>query len=258
MGKNVLYNGAIRLLNYIKFYTTTNKDESSMTTFVPEPEGTLSIDTNANGINVKEYAYVNVDVPVSSESVTPSIGVNENGLITVSGSGVTTVTHQLSSTDDADFVASNILKGVSIFGLAGTAESASGISIVEAECTTLTEETILDGTTITPDSSFAAIAVKNLGKGIYIFKRDNVSHDTMTGMKYLTIQRLSNASSSCWGQQGNNQSAYANVYGMTDTTTGTYFYLVGKSTFAFRANSQNVTMHYKGYFIPASVLDDLS
>ena len=249
MGKSVLYKGEIRTLNRVDFYTTLDKDPLSKVKFVPEPEGTLVITENGTGIDVKEKAYVDVNVQSAVDPVIPTIAVSDNGTVTVSGNNITTTTHTLSSEDDADFVASNILKGVSIFGLAGTAESASGIGIVEAECTTLTEETILDGTTITPDSSFAAIAVKNLGKGIYIFKRDNVSQDAMAGMKYLTIQRLSNASSSCWGQQGDNQSAYSNAYGMTDTTNGTYFYLVGKSAFAFRANSQNVTMHYKGYFI---------
>lgn len=65
------------------------------------------------------------DVSVS----TPSISVNGNGLITARGnvsgsgyvtSGAKTKTLQLSSAHDPQFIASNIKKGINIFGVTGT------------------------------------------------------------------------------------------------------------------------------------------
>lgn len=60
---------------------------------------------------------------------TPTISVNTNGLITatltqqsgyISTVGTTTKTLQLSSSQDADFIAANIKTGVNIFGITGT------------------------------------------------------------------------------------------------------------------------------------------
>ena len=48
----------------------------------------------------------------------PKISVNSNGLITATA-GTKSATKQLSSSDDADFVAKNIRSGVNIFGVAG-------------------------------------------------------------------------------------------------------------------------------------------
>lgn len=53
-------------------------------------------------------------------STTPEITINENGLIAAT-SGNESVTKQLSSADDEDFIASNIKKGVTILGVTGTA-----------------------------------------------------------------------------------------------------------------------------------------
>ena len=50
---------------------------------------------------------------------TPTISVADSGLITAECGGES-ATHQLSSTDDAEFIASNIKNGVTIFGIAGT------------------------------------------------------------------------------------------------------------------------------------------
>lgn len=50
---------------------------------------------------------------------TPSISVNSSGLITATA-GNKSATKQLSSSDDSDFIASNIKSGVSIFGVNGS------------------------------------------------------------------------------------------------------------------------------------------
>lgn len=59
----------------------------------------------------------------------PAISINTNGLITatltqqsgyISATGTTTKTLQLSSSQDADFIAANIKTGVNIFGITGT------------------------------------------------------------------------------------------------------------------------------------------
>lgn len=53
-------------------------------------------------------------------SVEPEITVNSAGLVTAAA-GDKSVTHQISSSDDADLKADNIVKGVDIFGVTGTA-----------------------------------------------------------------------------------------------------------------------------------------
>ena len=50
---------------------------------------------------------------------TPAISVTTAGLITATA-GNKSATHTLSSSDDADFIAANILSGKTIFGLAGS------------------------------------------------------------------------------------------------------------------------------------------
>ena len=67
---------------------------------------------------------------------TPSIYVNSNGTITASVNvetgkvtgGAKSGTKQLTSADDADFVAANIVEGKTIFGTTGTAEPASALA----------------------------------------------------------------------------------------------------------------------------------
>ena len=65
---------------------------------------------------------------------TPSITVNQNGQITATvtheeagyvAMGAKSATKNLSSADDPDFVASNIVSGVTIFGVAGSAKTLS-------------------------------------------------------------------------------------------------------------------------------------
>lgn len=53
------------------------------------------------------------------EETAPEIIVNSSGLVTATA-GSKSATHQLSSTDDSNFVPKNIAKGVTIFGVTGT------------------------------------------------------------------------------------------------------------------------------------------
>lgn len=86
----------------------------------PTPAGSITLTENGT-YDVADKASAIVDVP-APEPVTPSISVSASGLVSASGDGITTATHQLSSTDDADFAASNIKNGVSIFGVTGSYE----------------------------------------------------------------------------------------------------------------------------------------
>lgn len=86
----------------------------------PTPSGSITLTENGTyDVTNKASAVVAVPAP---EPVTPSISVSASGLVSASGDGITPTTHQLSSTDDADFVASNIKNGVSIFGVTGSYE----------------------------------------------------------------------------------------------------------------------------------------
>lgn len=70
--------------------------------------------------NTQIYGVATGDAAVGGGSQeTPSIEVNSAGLITATA-GNTSITKQLSSSDDSDFVAGNIKQGVNIFGLDGS------------------------------------------------------------------------------------------------------------------------------------------
>lgn len=68
-------------------------------------------------------------------NATPVLTVSDSGLITATA-GDKTATHQLSSTDDADFIASNILSGKTIFGLAGSAAAGNFYSVTKSYSST--------------------------------------------------------------------------------------------------------------------------
>lgn len=246
MEKNVLYNGAIRLLKSIKFFTTLNKDKDSMATFVPEPEGTLEITENATGIDVKEAAYVNVNVEATVDPIIPTIAVSDNGQITVSGSNITTTSHTLSSEDDADFVASNIVKGVSIFGLTGTAEGASSFSAIPIEVKTSKTEYTLDGTTITP-TNYGSFSFPLMGNGLYWFNYVSGGEGTSTVYRFLVVKNVQSGYSA-FKTRSNNKTEIAAVNGATLTDGGNYLYFIGANTLPF----WNAT--YTGIYIPLSNL----
>ena len=244
MEKNVLYNGAIRLLKSIKFFTTLNKDKDSMATFVPEPEGTLEITENATGIDVKEAAYVNVNVEATIDPIIPTIAVSNSGQITVSGSNITTTSHTLSSEDDSDFVAGNIVKGKTIFGLTGTAEGASSFTATPIEVKTSTTEYTLDGTTITPDS-YGFFAFLLMGNGLYWFNYIT----GMPGGKSSVVSRFLVAkyvrtNYVAYKTRKNSPTEFSAVSGATVTSGGKYLYFMGTNTTPFYAAT------YQGFYLP--------
>ena len=270
MEKNVLYNGAIRLLKSIKFFTTLNKDKDSMVTFVPEPEGTLEIVGNGTGIDVKEKAYVNVNVPepegtlvitengtgidvkkvayvnVNVQSkvdpVIPTIAVSNNGTITVSGNNITTTSHTLSSKDDSDFVAGNIVKGKTIFGLTGTAEGASSFTATPIEVKTSTTEYTLDGTTITPDSNYGSFSFPLMGDGLYWF--NYISGGKTPSVYRFLVAKYKNTGYHAFKTRKNNKSEFSAVSGATVTSGGNYLYFKGTNTTPFYAAT------YQGFYLP--------
>lgn len=269
MEKNVLYNGAIRLLKSIKFFTTLNKDKNSMVTFVPEPEGTLEIVGNGTGIDVKEKAYVNVNVPepegtlvitengtgidvkkiayvdvdvkAKVDPVIPTIAVSDNGIVTVSGNNITTTSHTLSSKDDSDFVAGNIMKGKTIFGLTGTAEGASSFTAVPIEVKTSTTEYTLDGTTITPDS-YGSFAFPLMGDGLYWFNR--ITGNKPSIVSRFLVAKYVRTNYVAFKTRNNNPTEFSSVPGATVTAGGNYLYFIGKNTTPF----YDVT--YQGFYLP--------
>ena len=272
MEKNVLYNGAIRLLKSIKFFTTLNKDKDSMVTFVPEPEGTLEIVGNGTGIDVKEKAYVNVNVPepegtlvitengtgidvkkiayvdvdvkAKVDPVIPTIAVSDNGIVTVSGNNITTTSHTLSSKDDSDFVAGNIMKGKTIFGLTGTAEGLSNFTAIPIEARTSTTEYTLDGTTVTPHSSYGSLSFPLKGDGLYWF--NYVSGGAVTNVYRFLVVKYKTTEYFAFKTRGNNKSEVASVTGATVTSGGNYLYFIGSATLSFRAST------YQGFYLPST------
>ena len=272
MEKNVLYNGAIRLLKSIKLCTTLNKDKDSMVTFVPEPEGTLEIVGNGTGIDVKEKAYVNVNVPepggtlvitengtgidvkkvayvnVNVQSkvdlVIPTIAVSDNGTITVSGNNITTTSYTLSSEDDSDFVAGNIMKGKTIFGLTGTAEGASSFTAVPIEVKTSTTEYTLDGTTITPDS-YGSFAFPLMGNGLYWFNYiTGMPGNKSSVVSRFLVAKYVKTNYLAYKTRKNNPTEFSAVSGATVTGGGNYLYFKGTNTTPFYAAT------YQGFYLP--------
>lgn len=117
-------------------------------------------------------SIVGTYTPVSPEIPTPTISVADSGLITAQ-CGDKSATHQLSSTDDADFVSANIKNGVTIFGTAGTYDgggiahaptiSVSDNGLVTAECG---GESATHQLSASDDADFISANIKN---GVTIF-----------------------------------------------------------------------------------------
>lgn len=93
----------------------------------------------------------------------PTISVNSSGLITATA-GKKSVTKQLSSNDDADFVSSNIGNGKEIFGVTGTYGRVADIS----------------SATLNPDTGILTITLNEpiagvLGGGLYDLVKKSAS-----------------------------------------------------------------------------------
>lgn len=104
---------------------------------------TAAIDANILEENIKEgITILNVHGAYKGEPPapkTPTIQVAQDGLITVSGDGIVTTTHQLSEADDPDFSKANIAKDVTIFGKVGTHEGGGGSSVPFSDVTFVSE-----------------------------------------------------------------------------------------------------------------------
>ena len=247
MGKNVLYKGEIRTLNRVDFYTTLDKDPLSKVKFVPEPEGTLVITENGTGIDVKEKAYVDINVKAKVDPVIPTIAVSDNGTVTVSGNNITTTSHTLSSSDDADFIASNILKGKTIFGLTGTAEGASSFTATPIEVKTSKTEYTLDGTTITPDASCGSFAFPLMGDGLYWFNYvSGIPAGTSSIVSRFLVAKYVKTNYVAYKTRKNNPTEFSPVSGATLTDGGNYLYFIGATTTPFYAAT------YQGFYLPLS------
>lgn len=91
---------------------------------------TAAIDANIAAGNIKKNVQI-LGVTGSYEGETPApktptIQVAQSGLITVSGDGIVTTTHQLSEADDPAFTSANIAKNATIFGKDGAHEGGGG------------------------------------------------------------------------------------------------------------------------------------
>ena len=114
-------------------------------------------------IKMTDMAARIADIPTPGPAPTPTITVSSAGLVSASASGQT-ATHQLSSTDDTDFVAANIKSGVTIFGLLGSYSptydtpsitvSSSGLITASANGKSATQQlTTQSAKTVTPGTS---------------------------------------------------------------------------------------------------------
>ena len=127
----------------LAFPTEMKQAVRSITSSGITPTGKKEITENGDDIDVTTYAAVKVNVSTGGDPVeqaVPEISVSAGGLVTASATqsagivayGTESVTHQLSSEDDADFLESNIKNGVTIFGTPGTygADATAGASDV--------------------------------------------------------------------------------------------------------------------------------
>ena len=114
-------------------------------------------------IKMTDMAARIADIPTPGPAPTPTITVSSAGLVSASASGQT-ATHQLSSTDDADFVAANVKSGVTIFGLLGSyaptydtpsiTVSSGGLITASANGKSATQQlTVQAAKTVTPGTS---------------------------------------------------------------------------------------------------------
>lgn len=137
-------------------------------------------DTTYTGISDVQFntteggtaTFKDIDDIENVEYATPSISVNNNGTITASANGKS-ATHKLSTSDDADFIASNIALGKTIFGITGTlSQTVSGGG---SENTGSTNSHIYETTLEGGELGFSSLNVEhNLGskKLFWMIKRE--------------------------------------------------------------------------------------
>lgn len=116
---------------------------------------------------------------IGSSYDTPSISVSTSGVITATANGKSGQ-HTLSSSDDTDFVASNIKSGVQIFGVTGSYGGSSGSSInPQSHTVNFTQ------------SSYAIGMVFDMPQGRRILSFDAQYQGTSSN-KYIEIRNQSN------------------------------------------------------------------
>lgn len=74
---------------------------------------------DTKGLLCEDDIHIEYNQPAGPTYEDPVISVANNGVVTASANGKSS-THTLSSTDDSDFIPSNIKTGVTIFGQLGT------------------------------------------------------------------------------------------------------------------------------------------
>ena len=134
-------------------YNTVTDGELKIGTNGIIPVGTLKISANGQ-YSVGKYAEVDVMV----EDAMPKISVGASGVVNATTPAGTT-RHQLSASDDPDFIAENIKCGVGVFGVEGKCPSVSyAIGKIENQATSGYITIYYMG--IDPDAYVASNAVK--------------------------------------------------------------------------------------------------